>query len=243
MKKILKNLRKNITFFIIIDLMLWAGLFIGYLKPLREKYPIKIESLTFNEINECELTKKLEQVEKRVFLDDLNISPSIDKYINLDNEVKVVISKENDTRKNEKWATAKIIFNASSDSKEQLDKFLFTIIPQEELEKKDGFYTVDIIGHPIFITVKNELDIQITFSNYSMPYTHNYKEGTTFGSGRAKRNLSKVGTLQNEYFLTIEKISVRKTIFMDVLENLKIMVIIVVVDIIILYRKRKKERK
>lgn len=82
MKKILKNLRKNITFFIIIDLMLWAGLFIGYLKPLREKYPIKIKSLTFNEINECELTKKLEQVEKRVFLGDLNISTAIDKYIN-----------------------------------------------------------------------------------------------------------------------------------------------------------------
>lgn len=240
MKIIFKELKKNIVFLIIIDLILWASLFIGYLKPIRERYPIKIDKLTFKEINNCKLTKKLENVERRVFLDGLDTFPPIDEYINLSNEVEVVINKDNDTRNHEKWATASITFDGSYDSRKELDEFLSQIVPQEELEKSQKFYMIKN-NNDIYISIKSKSEIQLTFVNFSMPYSHNYKEGITYGSGKAKKNLKEVGKSLNEYFLTIEKINVKKTLFKDILENLKIIVVIAIIDIIIIIHKIKKE--
>lgn len=239
MKTIFKEFKKNIGFFILIDLALWAGLFIWYLKPIREKYPIKIDKLTFREINDCKLTKKLEDVERRVFLDGLSISKPIDEYINLNDEVEIGIYKETDRRKNEKWGGAHARFSGYYDSKQKLDELLIQMVPQEQLEKNETFYMTE---DDIYINIdESKSTIHISFNNFSMPYTHNYKEGIAFGSGRAKTTLKKVGRRPNEYFLTIESIAVRKTVFRDILENIKIIGIIFVTDIIILYIKKRKK--
>lgn len=244
MRKIFKEFRKNLSFFIIIDLLLWSALFIGYLKPLREKYPIRIDKLTLNKINDVELTKKLEEVEKRVFLSSIDNLSLINEYATLDDEVTISIYKDKDVFTNEKWAGACIRFSGSYDSQEKFNEFLNLVVSKEELETKEGFYNMgdkDNIVNPNYIAFDNS-EFRIVFYNDNMPYTHDYKESTAFGSGKARRSLKSVVGF-NEYFLTIEKINVRKTVFRDILENLKIIAIIAIVDVIIIAWKLYKSKR
>lgn len=246
MREIFQEFRRNLVFFIIIDFLLWATLFIGYLKPLREKYPIRIDKLTFNKINDVTLTKKLEDVEKRVFLNSLDHLSSINEYATLNDTVTISIYREKDTFTNEKWVDAWIKFTGFYDSQERFDEFLNLMVSKEQLEKNKGYYNMgknDSASYPCQIGVFDNSKFTITFYNNTMPYTHDYRESTAFGSGKAIKSLKSVIGF-NEYFLTIERINVRKTVFRDILENLKIIGIVIIVDMVItiwkVYQVRRK---